>query len=135
MAHDVFISYSNYDRTTAYAVSALLEQNKIRCWIAPRDILPGEEYAAALIRGIRNCNVFILIFSSKSNHSAHVKKEVERAVTQSIPIIPFKIEDDTLSDSMEYYISSAHWLDALTPPLEKNIQKLSKSVLDLMGKR
>ena len=41
MAHDVFISYSAKDKTTADGVCATLEAKGIRCWIAPRDILPG----------------------------------------------------------------------------------------------
>ena len=41
MAHDVFVSYAHQDRTVANAVFATLEAHGIRCWIAPRDILPG----------------------------------------------------------------------------------------------
>lgn len=39
--HDVFISYASSDKPVADAVCAALEQRGIRCWIAPRDILPG----------------------------------------------------------------------------------------------
>ena len=41
MAHDVFISHSHHDKIAADLVCACLEAKKIRCWIAPRDILPG----------------------------------------------------------------------------------------------
>ena len=44
MAHDVFISHSSKDKQTADAICHYLEQNGIRCWIAPRDILPGEDW-------------------------------------------------------------------------------------------
>jgi len=40
MAHDVFISYSSKDKTVANAVCATVENRKVRCWIAPRDIPP-----------------------------------------------------------------------------------------------
>ncbi|HXQ15450.1 MAG TPA: toll/interleukin-1 receptor domain-containing protein [Caulobacteraceae bacterium] len=42
--HDVFISYSSKDKTTADAICALLERDGAKCWIAPRDILPGEAW-------------------------------------------------------------------------------------------
>ena len=49
MAHDVFMSYSPKDKVVADAVCATLEARRVRCWIAPRDILPGVPYAEALI--------------------------------------------------------------------------------------
>jgi hypothetical protein len=53
MAHDVFISYSNQDKAVADAVCAMLEASKIRCWIAPRDVPPGQPWPAAIIRARR----------------------------------------------------------------------------------
>lgn len=49
MQYDVFISYSSLDKQIADAVYSNLENNKIRCWIAPRDILPGDTYGRAII--------------------------------------------------------------------------------------
>ncbi len=46
MAHDIFVSYAHQDRTVANAVLATLEAHGIRCWIAPRDILPGSDWGA-----------------------------------------------------------------------------------------
>jgi hypothetical protein len=64
MESDVFISYSNMDKKTADAVCSIMEQNGIRCWIAPRDITPGLPFAEAIIDGIKGSRVFILIYSS-----------------------------------------------------------------------
>ncbi len=52
MAHDVFISYSAKDKTTADAVCAMLESEGIRCWIAPRDVVPGMEWGECIIEAI-----------------------------------------------------------------------------------
>jgi len=65
MAHDVFISYSSKDKAVADAVCASLEARKIRCWIAPRDVLPGEEYAEALIESLNQSRLMVLVFSAK----------------------------------------------------------------------
>jgi len=48
MAYEVFISHSIKDKAAAEAVCAKLEEQKIRCWIAPRDIAPGTDWAEAL---------------------------------------------------------------------------------------
>jgi len=128
MAHDVFISYSVEDKPTADAVCAALEGKRIRCWIAPRDILPGAIFAEALIEAINGSRVFVLVFSSRSNNSPHVMRELERAVHKGLPILPLRIEDVPLSLSMEYFISSPHWLDAMTPPLQKHLGHLAETV-------
>ena len=54
MAHHVFISYASKNKQLADALCHTLEQHRISCWIAPRDVLPGEPYAREIIRGIRN---------------------------------------------------------------------------------
>jgi formylglycine-generating enzyme required for sulfatase activity/dienelactone hydrolase len=133
MAHDVFISYSNQDKTAADAVCSILEQNGIRCWMAPRDINPGAPFAEAIIDGIKGSKVFILIYSSNTNKSVQVIKEVDRAVHHGLAIIPFRLEDIPMSKQLEYYVSDVHWLDALTPPLERHINRLG-SVIQMLLK-
>jgi hypothetical protein len=128
MAHDVFISYASEDKPTADATCAALEARGIRCWIAPRDVLPGVIYSAAIVEAIHASRAFVLVFSARSNDSPHVMREVERAVNRGLPIIPFRIEDVPLSPSMEYFISTPHWLDALTPPLRKHLAHLAETV-------
>jgi hypothetical protein len=99
MAHDVFICHSSKDRTIANAVCSTLEQNCIRCWIAPRDVLPGSEYAESIVEAIHTSKLTILVFSANSNQSAHVRKEIERSVSSGIPILPFRVEDVVPSSS------------------------------------
>ncbi|MBC7247305.1 MAG: TIR domain-containing protein [Actinobacteria bacterium] len=136
MAHDVFISHSSYGRNKliADAICAELEKNRIRCWIAPRDIQPGTSFPGAIVEAINNSRVFVLVFSNDSNRSPQVLREVERAVHLGIPIIPFRIEDFPPSKDMEYLLSATHWLDAITPPLEKHLHKLAEIVQVILSK-
>lgn len=128
MAFDVFISYSSKDKSTADATCAKLEASGIRCWIAPRDIRPGLEYASGIIAGIDACRVMVLILSSNANASPQVHREIERAVSKGLTIVPLRIEDIAPTQAMEYYLGSIHWLDALTPPLAKHLQQLIETV-------
>jgi hypothetical protein len=59
---------------------------------------------------------------------------VERAVAKGIPIVPFRIEDVPMSKALEYFISSPHWLDALTPPLERHLEYLARTVQLLLSR-
>ncbi len=133
MTHDVFISYSSKVKSIADAVCSMLEKEKIRCWIAPRYITPGVSFAEAIIDGIKTSKVFLLIFSSNSNRSQQVSKEVERAVHHGISIIPLRFEDVPMSKQLVFYVSNVHWLDAITPPLENHINKLSKVIKMLLS--
>jgi hypothetical protein len=132
VAHDVFISYSTQDKAVADAACATLESRRIRCWIAPRDVVPGLSYAEALIDALNRSRIMVLVFSASANSSPQVMREVERAVNKGIPIIPFRIENVTPSKAMEYFLSAPHWLDALTPPLEKHLQRLADTVQALL---
>ncbi|BCM94236.1 hypothetical protein IAD21_06139 [Abditibacteriota bacterium] len=132
MSLDVFISYSTKDKLTADAVCNTLESRGIRCWIAPRDITPGQDWSDAIIDGLSAVRVFVLLLSSSSNISEQVKREVQNAVAEGLPIVPFRLEDVALSKHMRYFIGTPHWLDALTPPLEAHLERLAKTVCALL---
>ena len=134
MAYDVFISYAKEDKIVADAVCATLESHAVRCWIAPRDVLPGVPYGEAIIDAIRGCRIMILVFSSKSNTSPHIPKEIERAVSAGVAVIPFRIEDVMPGKSLDYFIGSVHWLDALTRPLEQHLERLVQNVQTLLSR-
>ncbi|MFZ0282260.1 MAG: TIR domain-containing protein [Bacteroidales bacterium] len=134
MTHDVFISYSSLDKTAAETVCSILEQNGLSCWIAPRDITPGLDFAESIIDGIKSSKLFILVYSTNSNNSKQVIREVDRAVHTGLPVINLRLDDVPLSKQLEYYLSSVHWLDAMTPPLEEHMKTLSGVVLCLLRK-
>ena len=125
MAHDVFVSYSSKDKPVADAVCAMLEGRGTRCWIAPRDILPGRDWGEAIVEAIQHSQVMVLVFSKSANASQQVKREVERAVNRGVIIVPFRIEEVQPSKNLEYFLGTPHWLDALTRPLERHLEYLS----------
>ena len=133
MAHDVFISHSSQDREVALAACEAIERGGHRCWIAPRDILPGQDYGEAIVDGIRAARVFVLIFSAHSSESPQVRRETERAANAGLAMVPVRIEEAQPSKSLEYFISSAHWLDAFPPPLDPHLAYLEAAVDRLLG--
>jgi hypothetical protein len=128
MDYDVFISYASGDKVTADAICAALENEGIRCWIAPRDITPGQDWGEAIMNAIGAGRLMVVIFSSHSNTSEHVKREVSRAASKGIDIVPFRTENILPTGSMEFYLGTQHWLDAYDPPIEKHIKRLVEVV-------
>jgi hypothetical protein len=53
---------------------------------------------------------------------------VQRAFDREVPVVPFRIENIVPEKSLAYYMGPVHWLDALTPPLEQHLKKLTESV-------
>ena len=135
MAFDVFISSPHHDKATADAACAALELSKVRCWIAPRDVPPGAEWAEDDVHAIDSCRAMVLLFSSISyQQSRQIRREVRCAFDQEKPVVPFRIENVIPEQSLAYYMGSVHWLDALTPPLELHLQTLVQSVKPFVGR-
>ena len=134
MAHDVFISHSAKDKVTADAVCGMLESEGIRCWIAPRDVLPSMEWGEAIIDAIEECRIMVLVFTANANASPQIRREVERAVNRGVAILPVRIEDVLPGKGLEYFIGNVHWLDALTPPLEAHLKSLSGTIKILLAR-
>jgi hypothetical protein len=98
-------------------------------------VSPGQPYGEAIIDAINGCRVMVLLLSASANASVHIPKEVERAVSKGATIVPLRIEDVTPGRSLDYFIGSVHWLDALTPPLEKHLENLALTVQRLLPER
>lgn len=128
MSAQVFISYSAPDRQVADAICSHLEADGLRCWIAPRDVLPGESYGKAIVAAIHSSQIMVLVFSATSNESPQVLREVERAVSRGLVLIPFRLEPVSPSENLEYFLSSPHWLDAMEPPLERHLESLRRTI-------
>jgi TIR domain len=133
MPRDVFVSHSAQDKKVAETICGALEQQGIRCWVAPRDVRPGKSFPGEITRAIQQTKVMLLIFSGHSNSSEQVLREVQLAVDCRVPIVRLRMEDIPLSDDLRYYLSTPQYLDALTTPLTKHIPSLVTAVKELLG--
>jgi hypothetical protein len=132
MIHDVFISHSPHDRDVADAACAALEQRGISCWIAPRDVLPGQDHGEAIARAISAGRLVLLIFSAETNESVRARREVDLAGGQGLPILAFRIADIVPAPALLFPIGEAQWLDALTPPIAPHLDHLGDRVTRLL---
>src|SRR5512141_999235 len=132
MAHDVFISYSHKDQPIADGICAKMEAGGLSCWIAPRDIDPGEDWPSAIASGIAGSKVMVLVFSQNSNMSEEVSRELYLAANSKVIIIPFVIENVRPEAGKAYYLGRTHWLDAMNPPTNAQIGQLIERVRALM---
>jgi len=128
MAGKVFISYASQDVGVAEKLCAALETASLPCWIAPRDVAAGESYAAAIVQAINSCRMLVLVLSKNGIESPHVLREVERASSKRRPVLSVRMDATELTQELEYFVSTNHWLDASGGPIERIFPALIESV-------
>jgi len=130
---DVFISYASPDGGVADAVCGALERDGLTCWVAPRDVVPGEFYADAIVRAIDAAKVIVLVLSKNSADSPHVLREVERGSSKRHPVVSFRIDLAPLPSALEYFLNTSHWLDASAAGVDGALPKVVAAVRHLVS--
>jgi hypothetical protein len=124
----VFISYASPDVAVADAVCAALERGGVTCWVAPRDVLPGDFYADAIVRAIDTSKAIIIVLSQSAVASPHVLREVERATSKRHPVLTLRIDQVPLPAALEYFLNTSQWLDVGSDGLASALPKLLTAV-------
>jgi TolB-like protein len=125
---DAFISYASQDSAVANSIVENLEQHGLKCWIAPRDVKPGAQYADAIVRAINDAKSVVLVMSVSAVASPHVGKEIERGSSKRKPIIAFRIDAAPLNHALEYFLSESQWIDVPQLGMTAALTKLAEAV-------
>jgi len=107
----VFISYASQDAAVAQKVCSALEAAGFPCWIAPRNIVPGTLYADGIVHAIDESSILVLILSAQAIASAHVGREIERAVSKRHPVVALRIDAAPLTAAFEYFLNQSQWIE------------------------
>ena len=130
MKYDVFISYSSHDQKVVEGLCAYLEERKIRCFVAYRDIPRGVVWARAIVEALDESRMMVVVFSDHFNQSDQVDREIELASEDKKPILTFRITDDAFKGAKKYYLKNINWIDAFPRPeqvfgsVAENVAKL-----------
>ena len=130
---DVFISYASQDAAVADAVVSALERQGLKCWIAPRDVTPGEFYAGAIVHAIDAARVVVLILSQNAAGSPHVLREVERATSNRHSVVSLRIDQAPLPAEFEYFLNTSQWLDASAGVMAAVLPQLVEAVRKILA--
>jgi TolB-like protein len=131
-APDVFISYASQDAAIADAIVSVLERRGLKCWIAPRDVTPGEFYAGAIVHAIDASKATVLILSQHSAASPHVIREVERAASKRHPLVSLRIDRAPLPADLEYFLNTSQWLDASAGTMATALPQIVEAVRKIL---
>lgn len=128
--HKVFISYSTKNGDIALKMRYALEQNGLKCWMAPRDIPSGTVYIDAIADAIRSTKIVVLVFSKFSQESKYVNNEINMAYSHDKPILSVNIDDSMPKEDMEYYLKVTQWLP-ISPDSEKDLETVVEDAYEL----
>ena len=123
----VFISYKAEEAREAESVKQVLETNGISCWLAPASIPGGSNYAREIPKAIHDCKVFVLLLSEKAQSSKWVPRELDQAVNENKVIMPFMLENCSLQDDFNFYLSNVQRYKAY----ENKSATLKKMVMEI----
>ena len=124
----VFISYASQDAAVSNSLVENLEEHRLKCWIAPRNVTPGSQYADEIVAAINNTEVFVLVLSEHAVASPHVGRELERAASKRRRIVVLRTDAVPLTRSFEYFLSESQWIDVAALGVPAALTKLTQAV-------
>jgi TolB-like protein/Tfp pilus assembly protein PilF len=124
----LFISYASHDAEVAQKVCSALEGAGFPCWMAPRDVRPGAQYADAIVGALNDARALVLVLSANAIASSHVGREVERAASKHKPIIAFRTDAAALNRALEYFLGESQWIDVPKLGMPAALAKLAEAV-------
>jgi TPR repeat protein len=127
MTASIFISYASKDRAAAHTICDALEHRGFNCWIADRDIGPGENFQVSIVHAIRSAKAMILVFSANAANSEEIKKEIVLAGQSRLVVIPVRVEDVAPDEAFAYEMATRQWID-LFGDWEQSVQRLARQL-------
>jgi TolB-like protein/tetratricopeptide (TPR) repeat protein len=122
------VSYASQDAAVANSIVESLEGQSLKCWIAPRDVTPGSQYADEIVGAINEAKVVVVVLSEHAIASPHVGKEIERASSKRRRIIALRIDNAPLTRAFEYFLSESQWIHVPALGMPAALNKLADAV-------
>lgn len=106
----IVISHANQDFEIAESIADALLEESFNTWLASRDIPIGSNWAEEISKAISSADYLIVLLSTNSISSPHVKREVNMAITKGITLLPVLLSGhanvlETLPDDWNYWLS------------------------------
>lgn len=109
--YKTFISYSRKDKPIVMRYVNLLRDYGVDVWIDESGINASSDWAEQIVKGITNCDIFIVFLSGSSTNSENVRKEIGLAASMHKKILPLKIQDVEIPPALLYHLNSLHFIE------------------------
>ena len=131
MAAPVFIWYASPDFDSALTLRDDLEADGLGCWMAPRDVPAGADFAVAIPEAIGQAAMVVLLLSEGANASDNVRREAHLAVQHKLPILPVRLEEVAPEGALAFLLADAQRIDAF-PRIEPSLAQIRRETRRLL---
>lgn len=122
----VFISYKSEEIDIATAIKEMLEQNGIPCFMAPNSIPSGSNYTEIIPNAICESFAMVVLLSDRSQNSKWIAREIETALNENVPVIPYQLDEIKLNRQFGFLIGQCQYIKWE----ENNRGKAEKELID-----
>ena len=130
MPDAIFISYSRRDSEFVIKLASDLHHQVAGVWLDQSDLAVGQKWRDQLLKGIRECKVFLLVLSPDSAASAYVREEISEAVRLKKTVMPVLYRPVVLTGELDELVSSTQFLDLSQGSYADNFQKLVDGLVE-----
>ena len=113
MALKVFISYSTLDLPIVDFVQSMLGGTTIQVFVAQYSVTPGQPLSVPIVDAIKQCDLFLLLWSKNSKASDWVPQEIGIAKAANRKIMPVLLNSGL---ALPGFISDLKYLDVPKDP-------------------
>lgn len=131
MAYKVFISYSSKDLSIVKEARKLLTNPLVEVFIAEYSVRAGSVLNNEIIQAIKNCNLFVLLWSRNSKASEYVQQEIGVARGNDKNILPIVLSKRL---KLPAFIKELKYLRAYDKP-RRSLNWLQKHIFDRAEKQ
>lgn len=113
MSYNVFVSYATPDLAIVQQLKRMFAEATITVFAAEYDVAPGQLLSPTIEKAIKDCDLFLLLWSSRSRDSGWVGQEIGIAKGHQKVILPVLLEPDL---PLPGFISGLKYLPAHRNP-------------------
>jgi hypothetical protein len=132
---EVFVSYASGDRGRVLPILDRLQTAGVRCWLDRREIEGGMRWADAIVRGIRNCKVLMLMCSDAALRSRAVRQEIQLAWRYERAYLPVLLERTQFPEQLQFFLEGCQWIELIDLPAEQWFGPLLRALASVRSVR
>ena len=92
LEYNVFMSYALKNSDAVGYADQLIRCPDVKTFVAERSVLLGDPLDEEIKKGIRACNLFVVLLSKESESSIYVNQEIGYALSLRKPILPILLD-------------------------------------------
>ncbi len=127
MPDDVFLSHAAKDRDAAVEIAAVLKQQDVNCWLAPRDVEIGD-FPTLIDAAIRGCRIMGVIISENTSCSKWVPREVTRATQLGCALAALRIQDVLPTGDLALLLANTQRFDLFPTPVSQHLAQFIQAI-------